>query len=74
MAAGLSLVAWRDDDIAEVIDKYQVGYLIEDLHEINNLGLSWYRKYKENVKGLQNKIRLGYFTLKKWEEAKKIWK
>lgn len=74
MAAGLPVVAWRDAAIAEVIDKYQVGYLIEDLYEINDLDLSRYRKYKENVKELQNKVRSGYFTLKMWEEAKKIWK
>lgn len=72
MAAGLPVVAWRNSAIAEVIDRYQVGYLIENIYEINDLDMSRYEYYKDNVQELSEKVRTGYFTLRMWEEVKRL--
>lgn len=62
MAAGLPVIAWREAAIAEVIRKYQVGYLIDSLYEINDLDLSRYEEFRENAQALGQKVRSGYFT------------
>ncbi len=72
MAAGLPVVAWKDSAIAEMIEKYQVGYLIEDLYEINDLDMSKYGYYKKNAEELSKKIRTGYFTLRMWEKVNNL--
>ena len=68
MAAGIPVIAWREAAIADVIEKYQVGYLIDDLYEINELDLSKYREYQKNAMGLSDKVRRGYFTKRGFEE------
>lgn len=74
MAAGLPVIAWREAAIAEVIRKYQVGYLIDSLYEINDLDFSLYEEYRKNAQKLGEKVRSGYFTRQVFEQIKRIWK
>ena len=73
MAAGLPVIAWREAAIAEVIRKYQVGYLIDNLYEINDLDLSLYEEYRENARKLGEKVRSGYFTKQVFEQIERLW-
>ena len=74
MAAGLPVIAWREAAIAEVIRKYQVGYLIDSLYEINDLDFSLYEEYRKNAQKLGEKVRSGYFTRQVFEQIERIWK
>lgn len=73
MAAGLPVIAWKDAAIADEIRKYQVGYLIENLYEINELDFSQYDTFRANAEKLAVKVRDGWFTKKvfqaMWENA-----
>lgn len=62
MAAGLPVIAWREAAIAEVVRKYKVGYLINNVYEINDLDLSDYEECRKNAASLGEKVRSGYFT------------
>lgn len=62
MAAGLPVIAWSKAAIAEVVRKYSVGYLIDNVYEINELDLSDYAEYQKNAALLGEKVRSGYFT------------
>lgn len=73
MAAGLPVIAWREAAIAEVIQKYQVGYLIDNLYEINSLDLSRYPEYQRNAQDLGEKVRSGYFTKRVFAQIEERW-
>ena len=64
IAAGLPVIVWNKSAIADFVRKYNIGYEISNLYEINNLDFSDYEKKKENVKDLTKKVRNGYFTRK----------
>lgn len=73
MAAGLPVIAWQEAAIAEVIRKYKVGYLIDNLYEINDLDLSLYTEYQRNAQDLGQKVRSGYFTKRVFEQIEECW-
>ena len=61
------MIAWKDAAVADVIRKYQVGYLIENIYEINHLDYSQYETFCENVSKLAVKVRDGWFTRQVFE-------
>lgn len=69
LAAGIPVIVWEKSAIAEIIDKYNVGYKINNIYEINNIDLNDYEEKKENAKKISRKIREGYFTKKAFLEA-----
>lgn len=70
LAAGLPVIAWREAAIAEVIEKYRIGYLMENLYELNRLNLSQYEEYRKNAAKLSGQVTTGYFTGKMWEKVR----
>lgn len=62
MAAGLPVIAWKEAAVADIIRKYHVGYLVENLYDINNLNLADYGECLHNAEELGRKVREGYFT------------
>ena len=64
MAAGIPTIVWKKSAIAEFVDKYNVGYTIRNIYDINNIDFSDYNEKKENVINISNKIRTGYYTKK----------
>ena len=70
MAAGLPVIAWKDAAIADVIRKYQVGYLIENIYEINQLDYTHYDTFRENAEKLAVKVRDGWFTRRVFQAVK----
>ena len=71
MAAGLPVIVWRKTAISEFVKKYDLGYTITNLYDINNLDLSDYDKKIENVKKIQEKARNGEFTVNVLEQVLK---
>lgn len=62
MAAGLPVVAWRKAAIARFIEKYDIGYTVNNLYEINNIDFSNYETKLENVQKIKEKVRNGDFV------------
>lgn len=72
MASGIPVFAWENSAIAEYIKKYNVGFTIKSLKDINdildNLTIEDYKIQKENVKVLQNIIIKGENTIRVLKE------
>lgn len=71
IAAGIPVIVWKKAATADFIHKYNIGYTISSLYDINNLDLSDYNEKKENVKLLQKQVREGYFTINVMEKVLK---
>lgn len=62
IAAEKPVIVWKKAAIAEIVEKYNIGYTINNLYEINDLNLKNYNNVKQNVKDLSQKVKKGYFT------------
>lgn len=69
LAAGLPVVAWEKSAIAKTIKKYNIGYTIRNIYDINNLDFSDYEVKRQNAIKIGNKIRSGYYTKKAISDA-----
>ena len=69
LAAGIPVIVWEKAAIADFVIKNNVGFLIKNIYEINNLDFSDYEVKKENAKKISEKIRNGYFTKKIFKEV-----
>lgn len=63
IASGLPVVAWKKAAIAKFIKKYNIGYVVDNLYEINDIDFSDYEIKLKNVNELKKKVRNGYFTV-----------
>lgn len=68
LAAGLPVIIWNKAASCKIIDKYNVGYKINNLYDINNIDFSDYEDKKRNAQELSNKIKGGYFTKKAFDK------
>lgn len=68
LAARLPVIVWEKAAIAKTVKKYNIGYTISNIYDINNLDFSDYMEKLENVKDLQEKVRSGYFTKRVMDE------
>lgn len=64
LATGKPVIAWKKSAISGFITKYDIGYLISDIYEINNIDFSNYETKKINAMRVGEKLRKGYYTLK----------
>lgn len=64
IAAGLPVIVWRKAAIADFVKKYNIGYTISNIYDINNIDFSDYKEKLKNVQGLSEKVKNGYFTKK----------
>ncbi len=62
MAASLPVIVWEKAAISDFVKKYNVGYIINNIYDINNLDFSDYNEKLENTKKIQKKIINGYYT------------
>lgn len=64
IVAGLPVIAWKEAAIADVIKIYKIGFVVNNLIEIddilNKLTEKEYQEYINNVMILRNKIMTGY--------------
>lgn len=62
IAAGIPVIVWKKSAVANLVNRYNIGYTISCLYDINKLDLSNYKEKKKNVEELSKKVRKGYFT------------
>lgn len=64
IAAGLPIIAWNESAVADIIKKYNIGFIVSNLMEIdgilNNLTEKKYNIYLKNVIDLRKKVVKGY--------------
>ena len=72
LVAGIPIIVWEKAAIAELIDKYNIGYKINNLYEINKLDFSDYEEKKRNASILSQKVIEGYFTKTAFEQVIEI--
>lgn len=66
MACGLPVITWRRAAISNFIEKNKVGFVVDDLSEIDfileQLSLDEYNKMCANVNKIREKVCKGYYT------------
>lgn len=62
IAAGLPVIVWRKSAVAKFVNKYNIGYTISNLYDINNLDFNDYEEKLKNVSAIQDKVCNGEFT------------
>ena len=62
LAAGIPVIIWEKAAMADIVKKYNVGYTIKSIYDINNIDFSDYYEKKKNAEELSNKLREGCFT------------
>lgn len=62
IAKGVPVIVWNKSAVAELVKKYDIGYTIKDLYEINELELKDYYKKMSNCVKIEEKVKNGYFT------------
>lgn len=72
ISAGLPIIAWEKSAVANVVKKYNIGFVINDLIEIGNilnkLTEKQYQEYWKNVIELRKKVISGYHFKKVIQE------
>ena len=64
MAMGIPVIVWEKAAIASFVKKYDVGYTVNSIYDINNIDFSDYDTKRENAIKIGNKVRDGYYTKK----------
>lgn len=66
IASGRPVITWKQAAIANFIDKYNIGILVESLQELpkklENVSVQEYSKMMENVNTLKIRLANGYYT------------
>lgn len=76
IAAGVPVITWKKAAIADFIKKYDIGFTVDSLYDIekiiNDMDNKQYETYVQNVKKLQEKVCTGYFTRRVLNEVEKL--
>lgn len=76
IAAGLPVITWKKAAIADFIKKYDIGFTVDSLYDIEKIISSMdnkqYETYVQNVKKIQEKVCTGYFTKRALDEVEKL--
>ena len=76
IAAGLPVITWKEAAIADFIEKYRIGFIVDSLYDIekviNTISNEQYEVYLQNVKNLQKKVCTGYFTKRALKEMERL--
>ena len=62
LAMGIPVIVWEKAAIADLVKKYNVGYTIHNIYDINNLVFDDYDVKRANAIELGKKVRNGFFT------------
>lgn len=63
IAAELPVVVWKKSAIADFVKANDIGYIISNIYEINELDLSDYRKKLNNVKRIRKNVLEGKYMI-----------
>ncbi len=69
LAANLPVIVWRKSAVAKFVTKNNIGYLIDNIYDINSLDFSDLEIKKKNAMEIGKKVRSGYYTLKVLEKV-----
>lgn len=64
IAAKMPVIVWKKAAVAEFVNKYNVGYTINNIYDINKIDFTDYKIKQENVEKLNGKVISGDFTKK----------
>ena len=68
IASNLPVIVWKQSAIADFVKKQNIGYVVDDLYQINDLDFSDNQEKKSNVVKLGEKVRNGFFTKKVFKD------
>lgn len=74
IVAELPVIVWKKSAVADFVNKYNIGYTINNIYDINELDFKDYKIKKENIKRLSLKAKQGDFTKKVINEILKKYK
>lgn len=78
IAAALPVIVWKESAISGFVDKYNIGFSVNSLHDIDKhievLSENTYNTYIKNIKKLQEKVCNGYFTNRALDEVERLLK
>ena len=72
IAAGLPVIVWEEAACARFVKEKNIGYVISNLYDINNLDLSDYNTKLDNVKKIQQDVINGRYTINAINKALEI--
>lgn len=61
IAGDMPVIVWKKSAISDFVKKYNIGYTIKSIYDINNIDFSDYSTKKENVVKLRRKSKRGIF-------------
>ena len=64
LSAGLPVIVWKKSAVASFVLENNIGYVINNLYEINQLDFSDYNEKAKNAYEIGKKVRDGYYTKK----------
>ena len=68
LRAGLPIIIWKEAAVASIIEKEEVGFAIDSLHELDeilsHLSHEEYSKMRQNAQHMAEKLNQGYFLRK----------
>lgn len=74
--AGLPVIVWKKAAIATFVENHQIGIMVDSLDEIpgkiQKLTEKEYEKIRNNVKKLQGRLTVGYYTKKALSKVNEI--
>lgn len=68
IAAGIPVIVWSKAACSDFVLKNKIGYVIDNLYDINNLDLNRYEEYLKNILKIKKKVITGYYTQKVLDE------
>ena len=69
IAAGIPVIVWKKSAIAKFVIENKIGYLIDEIYDINKIDLSDYEEKFKNVQLISSKVRDGYYTKQALKKA-----
>ena len=73
MSAGLPVIVWSKSAIAKFVEKYNVGFIVDSLYDIDNklnkITEEEYNRFIENVSSIKQNVRCGYYAKRAIQSA-----
>lgn len=64
IAAGIPTIVWRKSAIADFVKKENIGYVISNIYDINNIDLEDYEEKRRNVNKIRKDVLKGQYTVR----------
>lgn len=71
IAAGIPVIVWEKSAVASFVKENNIGYVINNIYDINSLPFNDYEIKKKNVMEISEKVKNGYYTNKIFDEILK---